>query len=72
MSAEAAGGYTAEQRRTIAAALGAEASAACPVCGAVLTRQDVEPPAAVAYVRHRVWVLCPGCRRSASVDVKAD
>jgi uncharacterized protein with PIN domain len=66
------GGYTAEQRRAIAAALDADTAAPCPVCGAELTRQRVEPLPAVPYVRRRVWVLCPRCRRTASVDVKVD
>jgi hypothetical protein len=65
------GSYTAEQRRAIAALLEQEAAAVCPACGATLTQQAVQPSPGVSYVRHRVWVLCPGCRRSASVDVRA-
>jgi hypothetical protein len=72
VTAGGAGGFTAEQRRAIAAALVTDSAATCPACGATLTRQDVPPTPGVAYVRHRVWVLCPGCRRSASVDVKVD
>jgi uncharacterized protein with PIN domain len=67
----AGGSYTAEQRRTIAAAL-VTGDAACPVCGAELARQTVEPAPGVAYVRKRIWVLCPACRRTASLDVKAE
>lgn len=64
------GSYTADERRRIAGALDARHTPSCPVCGTELTRQTVEPVPGVAYVRHRVWVICPNCRRSASVDVK--
>jgi hypothetical protein len=64
------GSYDAAQRRGLEVALNAGGPLHCPVCGAVLAQQRVEPVAAVAYVRRRVWVICPDCRRSASLDLK--
>ena len=63
------GGYDAEGRRAIQAALGSGASLTCPACGASLAVSDVPQPSAVSYVRRRVRVVCTGCRRTASVDV---
>lgn len=66
----AGGGFDAAQRRELEEALRAGTSLLCPECGAELTQQRVEPRPEVAYVRRRVWVLCPGCRRTAGLDVK--
>jgi uncharacterized protein with PIN domain len=44
----------------------------CPACGGPISRNDVEPAHRVSYVRHRVWLICADCRRSAAVDVLAD
>ena len=30
--------------------------------------QPVPAPPAVSYVRHRVWIVCLECKRSASLD----
>jgi uncharacterized protein with PIN domain len=62
------GPYDAAQRRALQAALRAGTAPRCPYCGVPLTQQRVEPGAEVAYVRRRVWVLCPECRRTASLD----
>jgi uncharacterized protein with PIN domain len=62
--------YDAVQRRALERALRKGGPLACPVCGAELSRQPVQRSPEVAYVRRRVWVVCPGCRRSASLDVK--
>lgn len=64
------GSYDAVQRRALERALHEGDPLHCPVCGTELTRQNVQPTPEVSYVRHRVWVLCPGCRRTASLDVK--
>lgn len=40
----------------------------CPACGGRVSAQDVPPPPGVSYVRHRVWLVCLECKRSASVD----
>lgn len=67
--AASGGGYGAEARRALQAALAAGTLSACPACGAPLAVNEVAQPTAVSYVRRRVWVLCTGCRRSASIDV---
>jgi hypothetical protein len=62
--------FTAEERRAIGAGIEQGGDLRCPACGAALAATAVEPPAEVAYVRRRVLVVCAGCRRSASVDVR--
>ena len=60
--------YTREQRQMLETALRRREELRCPACGSAMTRQDVVAPANVPYVRHRVWLLCLGCRRSISLD----
>lgn len=67
-----AGSYTREQRRELEAAVARGGPVTCPVCGTVLARTEVPTPRALPYVRRRVWLICPRCKRSAAVDVKAD
>lgn len=66
--AQGAGSYGAAEQRLLAAALARGEALRCPRCDVVLTWQEVRPGEGVPYVRHRVWVLCPECRRSASLD----
>lgn len=61
-------GFTAPQRALLRETLRKGAVPRCPVCAAVLTVSRVEPPGDVAYVRDRVWVRCPACRRAATLD----
>jgi hypothetical protein len=61
--------YTAEERKRLESALAADRMPDCPACGSRVTARRVEPPRAVSYVRHRVLVLCPACRRRAAIDV---
>ncbi len=63
--------YTREERNRIAAAIAAaEGAPPCPACGRVVAVREVPAPPGVAYVRTRVLVVCPGCRRSAAVDAR--
>jgi transcription elongation factor Elf1 len=62
--------YTPDQRRVITRALAREQKIDCPACGAQVTVTPVTPGRQVSYVRHRMMVVCPGCRRSAAVDVR--
>lgn len=63
--------YTARQRVELEAELsGGAAAPRCPVCLIEVSVQAVAPPAEVAYVRRRILVICPQCRRSASLDLK--
>jgi uncharacterized protein with PIN domain len=60
--------YDATQRRTLEAALRAHEPLQCPVCHVALTSHTVAAPAEVSYVRHRVFVICPQCKRSAGLE----
>lgn len=62
-------GYTPAQRRDLAAAVHHGAPLRCPACGAPLVQRDVPHPPDVAYVRRRVWLLCPACKRTATVNL---
>lgn len=62
--------FTAAERRRLAAELAAGREPVCPSCGTRLAPQDVQRPESVSYVRRRVWLLCPACRRTGAVDVK--
>jgi hypothetical protein len=62
------GSYDAGERRVLEQLLRRGEALLCPACGAQLSVAAVQPPGAVAYVRRRVWVLCPACRRTASLD----
>jgi uncharacterized protein with PIN domain len=64
------GSYAAAQQRALEAALARGQKLRCPQCNTALTARAVQAPAEVAYVRRRVWVICPACRRSASLDIK--
>jgi hypothetical protein len=60
--------YSRAQRVTLEKAVKERAVLVCPECGGRMTQQAVVPASNVPYVRHRVWVMCMECRRSASLD----
>lgn len=62
------GGFDAQTRRALEHALGEGRLLECPYCHVALGMQDVERTPEVAYVRRRVWVICPQCRRTAGLD----
>jgi hypothetical protein len=64
------GAFDAAERRALQQALARGAALECPGCAVPLTQQRVEPVGEVAYVRRRLLVICPVCRRSAGLDVK--
>lgn len=70
------GAFSARERKALAQALrgAGEAGSAgvleCPACGSELSRREVPPSKQVSYVRRRVWLLCPGCKRTGAVDVR--
>jgi hypothetical protein len=43
-------------------------SPACPTCSTPLLPRPIPPREDVAYVRHRIWLLCPQCQRSALLE----
>lgn len=65
---ETGGGFDAAARRQLEKALRDGAPLLCPSCAVELSRQGVAHNPEVAYVRRRVWVLCPVCRRTAGLD----
>jgi len=67
-SAPRPGSFTAPARTRLAAALRRGEPLVCPHCDVVLVEQPVPHDPRVPYVRYRVIVLCPNCRRSASLD----
>jgi hypothetical protein len=62
-------GFDAPQRNALQAAAARGAALNCPVCAVALSRQLVNPKPELPYVRRRLWLLCPQCRRSASIEV---
>jgi hypothetical protein len=62
--------FDADQRRALADSVRAGELPACPECGVELDRRDVEPPSQVSYVRRRVWLFCPSCKRTAALDLR--
>lgn len=64
-----AGTFSRAERAELERALKRKEALMCPECGIALTQQAVVPPENVPYVRHRVWIMCVRCRRSAAVNV---
>lgn len=64
------GAFTAEERHALGLALAEGETPACPACGAALSQRPVPPSQQVSYVRRRVWLLCPSCKRTGAVDVR--
>lgn len=62
--------YTAEEEGRIVEALRSGEVPVCPRCDAPMEARDVPPRPGVAYVRHRLWLVCAECRRSYVVDRK--
>lgn len=60
--------YTREQEERVLAAVRSGGVPSCPRCGEPLQRTEVPPREGVPYVRHRVWFVCPPCRRSVVLD----
>ena len=65
------GAFTAAEERAVIRALAADGAASCPRCGAPLDRHEVPPREGVPYVRHRIQVVCTGCRAGVAVDRRA-
>jgi len=62
-------GYSPAQRRAMAEAARKGEPLRCPVCGGDLIREEVQPRRDVPYVRRRLLLFCPACRRAAAVDM---
>jgi hypothetical protein len=61
-------GYSREQRRALEEAARRGGPLHCPACGTELARREITPSPELPYVRRRVWLICPGCRRTAVVE----
>lgn len=66
------GAFTAAERKALEAALAEGVEPSCPACGITLSQRVVPPSKQVSYVRRRVWLLCPSCKRTGAVDVRDD
>ena len=60
--------YSKTERHALEAALKSGGPLDCPACGARVSARSVPAPPEVSYVRHRVWIMCPSCKRTASID----
>ncbi|MCI0435414.1 MAG: hypothetical protein L0271_17485 [Gemmatimonadetes bacterium] len=65
-------GFDRDERHRIEQAIAAGEPPDCPRCALPLERRPVDPGPAVAYVRHRVLLLCARCGGHASVDQPRD
>lgn len=63
-------GYTREQRSALGEAARRDEPLHCPACGTELARREIKPRPELPYVRRRLWLICPHCRRSAVVEVR--
>ena len=61
-------GFTSAEEREIGDGVRAKREVRCPRCRTPLDEWAVGPRADVSYVRSRVWLVCPSCRRSVVVD----
>ena len=60
--------FSPEEERRLAATLRQGEQPPCPRCGGSLDEWQIPPRADVSYVRDRVWLVCPSCRRTAVLD----
>jgi hypothetical protein len=60
--------FSAEEERQLANALRGAAPPPCPRCGGALDEWPIPPRSDVSYVRDRIWLVCPACRRTAVLD----
>ena len=69
MTPGASSSFTPAQRRALAAAAQHGGAIACPVCDVPMAHHAVGAQPELPYVRHRLLLICPRCRRSVSVDL---
>ena len=63
--------FTPEEVALLERTVGTDLPTQCPACGARLDQRAVPPRADVGYVRDRIWLVCPGCHRTAVLDRRA-
>lgn len=63
--------FTPEEEKRIREAFAATSSAECPRCQVAMTSREIGGGSfGLGYARHREWLICPQCRRSAIFDVR--
>lgn len=62
--------FTHDEVHTLAEAARERGVLDCPRCGVPLDRRSIPPRRDVSYVRDRLWLVCPGCHRTAVVDLR--
>jgi transposase-like protein len=63
--------YNEAELKALRASLAAEGPPTCPRCKATMNRRTLGGGSfGLGYARHRDWLICPVCRRSAIFDVK--
>lgn len=60
--------YSPAERRALAEAVRQGQHPFCPACGVALARHEIAPKPELPYVRRRVLLICPSCKRSVAVD----
>jgi hypothetical protein len=63
--------FTDAETRELGRAFLANGPLLCPRCLVLLDRRRVPPRRDVSYVRDRLWLVCPTCRRTAVLDRRA-
>jgi hypothetical protein len=61
-------GFTRGEELALREALHEGRVAMCPECAVALDEWPVRPRPDVSYVRDRLWLVCPSCRRSVVLD----
>ncbi len=60
--------YSPAERRVLADAVRCGERPICPACGAAVAQHPVGAKPELPYVRHRILLICPSCKRSVAVD----
>ncbi len=63
--------YTVDEERALRTAVADGVVPVCPRCTVQMTTRPIGGGSfGLGYRRHREWLLCPGCKRSAIFDVR--
>ena len=60
--------FSPEEARALAEAVRSGRATKCPRCGILLDERPVPPRGDVSYVRDRIWLVCPSCRRTTVLE----
>ena len=62
--------YDAAEEKQILESMKSDGLGSCPDCAVVMDTRGVPPRQDVSYVRRRLILTCPSCRRSLVLDRK--